>query len=113
MGDRRLQNIAGSEHIGLHRFKREKLAARHLLQRSGAEHVIDASHHAVNRLPVPDIADVKFDFGVLQLVPHVVLLFFVTRKNADLPDLAVEKTPQYGVAETAGAAGNQQNFVFE
>ena len=97
----------------LDRFEREELAARHLLERRGGKDVVHAGHHAVDGLPVADVADVELDLGVLKFVTHVVLFLFVARKDADLLDVAVEEAPQYRVPETAGPAGDEEGFVFE
>ena len=44
---------------------------------------------------------------------HVVLLFLVTAENADLADISRQKMLEHGVAKAAGAAGDQQGFIFE
>ena len=44
---------------------------------------------------------------------HVVLLFLVTREDAYLLDIGIEKTAQYGIAERAGATCYQKCFICE
>ena len=46
-------------------------------------------------------------------MPHVVLLLLVAGEDADLADVGLQETPQHGVAEGAGAAGDQQRLAFE
>ena len=46
-------------------------------------------------------------------MPHVVLLLLVAREDADLLDVAVQEAAEDGVAETAGAAGNQKYPIFK
>ena len=117
--DGRIQHIVRADDIGLHGLHREELAAGHLLERRGMEHVIHAHHRILQRALVAHIADVKLDLirhlrhPRLEIVPHVVLLLLVARENADLADVRAEKTVQDGVAEGAGAAGNQQRLVFK
>jgi hypothetical protein len=35
----------------------------------------------------------------LQIVAHIILLFFIARKNADLSDIRFQKMLEHGVAE--------------
>jgi hypothetical protein len=47
------------------------------------------------------------------LRPHIILLLFVAGKDADLANVGFEKPAQHGIAEAAGAAGDEQGFVFK
>lgn len=82
------------------------------------EDKVDAGHHIAQALDVAHIADVELDFIVivrivgLQLMAHVVLLFLVTAENADLADISRQKCLST-VWPAAGAAGDQQGFIFE
>ena len=81
------------------------------------EDVVHAGHGVPDRLDVPHIADVEFDFGRqirkpgLEQVAHIVLLFFVPGENTDLPDVGSEKALQHGIAERSRPAGDQEGFV--
>lgn len=46
-------------------------------------------------------------------MPHVVLFLLIAREDADLLDVAVKEAAEDGVAEAAGAAGNQKNFILK
>jgi hypothetical protein len=46
-------------------------------------------------------------------VPHIVLFLFVAAEDADFADIAVKETPENGIAERAGAAGDEEGFVFK
>ena len=114
-----MQHVVGALNVGAHGLHGEKLAGRNLLERSGMEDKVDAGHHIAQALDVAHIADVELDFIVivrivgLQLMAHVVLLFLVTAENADLADISRQKMLEHGVAKAAGAAGDQQGFIFE
>ena len=83
------------------------------------KNVVHAVHGVLHRLNVPDIADEEFDFVggfrqlCLKLMAHIVLLFLVPGKNADLADIRIQEPVQHRVAEGAGAAGDHQSFVRE
>ena len=114
-----MQHIVGALNVGAHGFHREELAGRDLLQRSSVENEVDAGHDIAERPRVAHIADVELDlFGIgrvlgLQLVAHIVLLFLIAGENADLADISRQKMLEHGVAKAAGAAGDQQGFIFE
>jgi hypothetical protein len=55
----------------------------------------------------------EFDLVALESDPHVFLFLFVPAEDADLGKLGAEKPVQNGVPERSGAAGDEQNFVFE
>ena len=83
------------------------------------EYVIDAVHSVAHGLNIAYVTDVKFDFVChirhfyLKFVAHIVLLFLVTRKNSDLPDVGGEETVQNGVAKRARASCDQKSFICE
>ena len=108
-----VQHIVGADDVRLHGLHREELAAGHLLERSCVEDVIHAGHGVPDGLRIAHIADVELDLvgvlGVLglQLMAHIVLLFFIAGEDADLADVGGEKMLEHGMAETAGAAGDE------
>jgi len=53
------------------------------------------------------VADVEFDFRVLVLMPHIVLLLFVLPEDPDLFDLPIDKRPQHGIAKRTRATSNK------
>jgi hypothetical protein len=75
------------------------------------EDIIHPDHHVVHRTLVAHVADIEFDFRILVLMPHIVLLLFVAAEDANLFDIRIEKPPQHGIAERPRAAGNKENFV--
>ena len=44
---------------------------------------------------------------------HVLLLLLVAREDADLADVAFQKTAEHRIAKTAGAAGNEEGVVLD
>ena len=107
------QYIVRTDHIGLHSLQRKELAAGNLLQSGGGKHIIHSHHGTVYRLAVTDITNVKFYFGILQVMTHVILLFLVTTKNTNLLDIRIKETTQYSVTKTAGTSGYKEDFVFK
>ena len=83
------------------------------------EYVVNAVHGIAHRADVAHIADIKLDllgdFGhlCLKLVAHIVLLLFIARKDADLPDIRPEEPIQYGIAERPRPSGDKKCFVSE
>ena len=73
----------------------------------------------MQRAAVADVTDIELDFvgyfghAGLEVMAHVVLLFLVAGEDADFTDVGTEETVQDGVAETAGASGDEEDFVFE
>ena len=55
----------------------------------------------------------KLRVQLLVFVTHVVLLFLIARKNANLADIAVQKVLEHRVAKTACAARDKQRFSLE
>ena len=108
-----MQHIVGADDVRLHGLHGEELAAGHLLQRSCVEDIIHAGHGVPDGLRVAHIADVELDLARvlrvlgLQLMAHIVLLLLVAGENADLADVGGEKMLEHGMAETAGAAGDE------
>jgi hypothetical protein len=54
------------------------------------------------------VADVELDARVGPAAAHVVLLLFISRKDADLGDVRLEEAVQHGVAERPSATGDEQ-----
>lgn len=83
------------------------------------EHIVHAPERRGDGAVVPHVADVEFDLlragGAGQLVgmTHVVLLFLVPGENADLPDIRGQEAVQNRMAEGAGAARDEENFIFK
>ena len=108
-----MQHVVGADDVRLHGLHREELAAGHLLQRRRVENVVDTGHGIADGLRVAHVTDVELDFARvlrvlgLQFVAHVVLLLLVAGEDADLADVGGEKMLEHGMAETAGAAGDE------
>ena len=87
------QYVVGAQHVGAHGLHGKKLAARHLLERGRMEDIVHAAHHAAQAVRIAHVADIKFDLAAqlrifeLVIVAHIVLLFFVAGKDADLADV--------------------------
>ena len=114
-----VQHIVGADDVRLHSLHREELAAGHLFQRRCVENVVDAGHGVPDGLRVAHIADVELDLARvlrvlgLQLVAHIVLLLLVAGENADFADIGGEKMLEHGMAEAAGAAGDEQGLILK
>ena len=81
------------------------------------KNIIHTVHCAANGIDISYVAYIKFEFGrifgVLKLifVTHIVLLFFVSRKNSDLFYIGGDEFSQHSVAEAAGTSCNEKRFA--
>ncbi len=87
-----LQGVFCSQYIGVHGLKRIKLAGRYLFQRSLTEHIIDAAHGRVDTVKIANIAEIKLNLVVLELVPHVVLFFLVAAEDTDFANICIQES---------------------
>ncbi len=117
--DGHIKGVIGANHVGLHGFHGEELAAGHLLEGGGMEHVIDALHGILEGALAAHVANVELDLAghvgplSLILVAHIVLLLLVTREDADFTNICSKETVQNRIPETSSASGNQEDLVFE
>lgn len=80
---------------------------------------IHPAHGAFHAGGVAHVANIKAQLArklrvqLLVFVAHVVLLFLIARKNANLADVAVQKVLEHRVAKTACAARDKQRFSLE
>lgn len=83
------------------------------------EHIVHAPEGWGDGAVVPHIADVEFDFlraggtGQLIGVAHVVLLFLVAGEDTNLADVRGQKAVQNRMAEGAGPARDEEDFIFK
>ena len=111
------EHVVGAHHVGAHSLHGEELTAGHLFERRGMKNIIHPAHRAFHTVGVANVADVKAQLarqlrmGLLDLMAHVVLLFFIAAENADFADVGGEKMLEHRVAEAAGAAGDQQGLA--
>ena len=107
-----VEDVIGTDDVGLNSLHGEELAGRNLLQGSGVEDVVHAGHGVLDGLGVADIADVELDLlgGLrvpgLKLVAHIVLLLFVPGEDADLLQVRVQEVLQDGGTKGTGTAGD-------
>ena len=107
-----VEDVVGTDDVGLNRLHGEELAGGDLLQGSGVEDVVHAGHGVLDGLGVADITDVELDLlgGLrvpgLELVAHIVLLLFVPGEDADLLQVRVQEVLQDGGTKGTGTAGD-------
>ena len=107
-----VEDVVGTDDIGLDGLHGEELAGRNLLQSSSVEDVVHAGHGVLDGLGVADIADVELDLlgGLrvpgLELVAHIVLFLFVPGEDADLLQVRVQEVLQDGGTKGTGTAGD-------
>ena len=113
------ENVVRADDVGADGLHGEELAGGHLLEGGGVEHIVHPHHGGLHAGKVPYIADIELDLARrfrqlgLKFVAHIVLLLFVTGKDADLGNVGGEETVQHGVAEAAGAAGDEEGFALK
>ena len=110
IGDGRLDHVLGAEHIGAYCLHRVEFAGRNLLEGSGVENVINTAHRGRDGVRIAHVTDVELQLAVVVKLPHVVLLLLVTGEDADFTDIGIEETAKNGVAERAGATGNEKSL---
>jgi len=72
------------------------------------KHEIHTGHRVQQALWSAHIADVELELGMVVGQPHVVLFLLIAGEDADLADVGIEEAVQDGIAEGAGAAGNEK-----
>ena len=107
-----VEDVVGTDDVGLNGLHGEELAGGDLLQGSGVENVVHAGHGVLDGLGVADIADIELDLLCslrvpgLKLVAHIVLLLFVPGEDADLLQVRVQEVLQDGGTKGTGTAGD-------
>ena len=99
--------------IGPDRLHGIEFAGRHLFESSRVKDEIYAWHGLLYAVQLPHVPDVELEFRITVIVPHIILLLFVSGKDADLRDISFEQAPQDCIAEAACTAGDEQGFVLE
>ena len=106
-----VDQVIGTDDVGLHGLHREKFTARNFLECSGMEHIVNARHHVLNALSVTDVSYEKLNLMIvlgmerLKLMTHVILLFLIAGKDPDLSDVSRQEMVEHAVPETAGTSG--------
>ena len=114
-----VQHVVRADDIGLDSLHGEELAGRNLLQSSSVENVIDTRHCVTDGLRVADIADVEFDLFSrvrmlsLKLMAHIVLLLLITREDADLLQIGIQKMLQNGGTKGTSTTSNHKSCVIK
>jgi len=112
-GRRRVEDVFRPQNIGLHRLQRVEFARRDLLQRRRLEDIIDAIHGRHDACRVAHIADIELQLGIGQADAHILLLLLVPAEDPDFFDIGSKEAVEDGVAEGAGAAGDEKGFATE
>ena len=114
-----VQNIVGTDDVGLNGLHGEELAGRNLLQSSSVEDVVNTGHGVTDGLGVADIADVELDLASslrvlgLKLVAHIILLFFVTGEDTNLFQVRIQEVLQNGRTKRTSTTSNHKGCVIK
>ena len=114
-----MQDVIGADDVGLYSLHWEKLTGRDLLQSCGVENVVNTGHCITDRLRVTDITNVELDLlGIfrmlsLKLMTHIILLLFVTGKDADFFQVRIQKVLQNSRAKRTSTTGNHKGCVIK
>ena len=117
--DSGVEGVVRTDDVGLDGLHGEELARGHLLEGGCVEDVVHALHGVLERALVAHVADVELDLtsyfrhACLEVMTHIVLLFLVAGEDTDLADVGFEEAVENCVTETAGASGDEEDFVFE
>ena len=113
--NRCVQHVVRALNVGFYRLHGEKLAARHLLEGSSVEDVVNARHSVADAAVVAHVAYIKFHLACcfrmcrLQVVAHVVLLLLIAGEDADFTNIGFQKMLQHCVAKGTSATSNHQS----
>jgi hypothetical protein len=55
------------------------------------EHIIHSSHNIIDTVPVSNIPNVKFNFGILEPQAHFLLLQLISAENSNFLEVLIEK----------------------
>ena len=114
-----VQNIVGTDDVGLNGLHGEELAGRNLLQSSSVEDVVNTGHGVTDGLGIADIADVELHLlgsvrvlG-LKLMAHIVLLLLVTGEDADFLQIGIQEVLQNGGTKRTSTTSNHKGCVIK
>lgn len=114
-----VQDVIGTDDVGLDGLHGEELAGGNLLQSGSVEDVVNAGHGVTDRLGVADITDVELDLlGVLRvlglkLMAHIVLLLFVTGEDTDLLQVRIQEVLQNGRTKRTSTTSDHKGCVIK
>jgi hypothetical protein len=74
---------------------------------------IHAGHGLLQAIQLPHVPDMKLEFRITVIMPHVIVLLFVAGKDANLGDASCQEPAQHGVAKTARATGNEKCCILK
>ena len=77
------------------------------------KYIIHTPHRLVEAVIVTNIADMKFQFRIIQHDAHLFLLFLITAEDPYLAHLRRKETLEDGIPERPRTAGDHQYFAFE
>ena len=107
-----VQDVIGTDDVGLNGLHGEELAGRNLLQSGSVEDVINTGHGILDRLRVADLADVELHLAsslrvfCLKLMAHIVLLLLVTGENSNLSNIGLQEMFKYCITERTSTTSN-------
>ena len=114
-----VQDVIGTDDVGLDGLHGEELAGRHLLQSGCMEDVVNTRHSILDRLRIADITDVKLDFlsGLrmlsLKLVAHIVLLLLIAGEDTNLLQVRVQEVLQNGRTKRTSTTSDHKGCVIK
>lgn len=112
--DRRLDDVLGAMDVRLDTFHGVVFGGRHLLQRGGMDHEIDAPHRLLQAFGVAHIADEIAHLRRVELLRHFILLELVAREDDDAARLVpLDQRAGEFAAEGARAPRYQDGFILE
>ena len=114
----RLDQVLGTEYVGLDAFKRIVLGGRHLLQRRGVDHNVDPLQCPTNPVSIAHVANEVTQLRIFlgrENLRHLELLKLVSREDDQTFDVGklVEDSTYEGPAEGASAACDEKRLAVE
>jgi hypothetical protein len=58
------------------------------------KHIVNPAHGRAHTVYITHVANVELELGMVVALAHVVLLFLIAAKDADLLQIRIQKSPQ-------------------
>ncbi|MNN37949.1 hypothetical protein D3C81_1519190 [compost metagenome] len=90
-----------------------ELAGWNLLERRRVKNVIDATSGIQDALVITNITNIELQLGARVMLTHVILLFFIPTKYANLGNIGIKKALQDSITKGPGTTGDQKRLILK
>ena len=114
-----MEHIIRTNDIGLNSLHRKELTGRNLLQSSCVKNIVHTRHSVLDGLRIADISNIELDLFCrvrvlgLKLMAHIILLLFITGKDADFLEVRIKEMLQHSRTERTSTTCNHKGCVIK